>query len=98
MLAQWLMQDWCSFQYQGPMPNLLSHKQLDCHPSVGNINMFFFAADKEESNDPKIPSVEWRGATNKREIWSPSDLQKIILMVRITSTRNVWTHFNFYVK
>jgi len=48
MLAQWLMQDWCSFQYQGPMPNLLSHKQLDCHPSVGNINMFLFAADKEE--------------------------------------------------
>jgi len=53
MLAQWLMQDGHSIQYQGPMPNLLSHKRLDYHPSAGSINMFLFAADKEELIDPK---------------------------------------------
>jgi len=70
------MQDGHSFQYQGPMPNLLSHKRLDYHPSVGSINMFLLAADKEQSIDPKIPPVEWRGATINKKLGAPPTYKK----------------------
>jgi len=74
-LARRLMQDGRSFcttllgildvvdQYQSLTPNLLNHKRLNHHPSVGGINIRLFAAKREKSNDPKIPPVDRRGAT-----------------------------------
>jgi len=91
MLAWWLMQDRRSFcttllgildvvdQYQSLTPNLLNHKRLSHHPSVGGINIWLFAAKREESNNSKILPVDWRGATIVRIFGAPS-----------TSLNNFW--------